>query len=174
MGNVWGFLARCKTPALIVSALAFACPAFAASTAGTGQATIVTPLSLVNTDTLRFGSIIPGASAGTVTINPYTEARTTTGGATAYGGAVSAGKFAGLSDNPSHLKIDVPNGSITLARVGGGATMTVDNFTINGNKNDWVTSNVVFTFNVGARLLVGANQMAGTYTGTYTVTVNYR
>lgn len=157
-----------------MSALAFACPAFAASTTGTSRAVIVTPLSLVNTDTLRFGYILAGATPGTVTINPFTEVRTTTGGATAYGGAVSAGKFAGLSDDPSHLKIDVPNGGITLTRVGGGASMIVNNFTINGNKNDWVTTDEVFTFNVGARLNVGAFQMTGVYTGTYTVTVNYR
>ena len=52
--------------------------------------------------------------------------------------------------------------------------MTVDNFALNGNKNDWVVGSAVFNFQVGARLNVGANQMAGTYTGTYTVTVNYR
>jgi hypothetical protein len=63
---------------------------------------------------------------------------------------------------------------VTLSGVGGGATMTASKFHINGDKNDWVTPATVFTFNVGARLNVGANQMAGTYTGTYTVTVNYR
>ena len=174
MGNKWGLLLRVSAYALVVPALALGCPALAATGTGSGQATIVTPLSLVNTDTLRFGSIIPGASAGTVTIDPFTEARTTTGGATAYGGAVSAGKFIGMGDGTTHLKIDVPTGSITITRVGGGATMLVDNFAINGNKNNWVPSGALYTFNVGARLRVGANQMAGTYTGTYSVTVNYR
>lgn len=174
MGKKWGLSVRLKTYALLVSALAFACPAHAATATGNSQAVILTPLSVVNTDTLRFGDIIAGASAGTVTIDPYTEARTTTGGATAYGGAVSAGKFTGLSDGTSHLKIDVPVGSITITRVGGGATMLVDNFDINGNKNNWVPGGAVYTFNVGARLRVGANQMTGTYTGTYSVTVNYR
>ena len=174
MGKRWGLFLRCKTPALIVSALLCACPGHATSISGSGQATIVTPLSLVNTDTLRFGAVIPSASAGTVTVNPFTEARTTTGGVTAYGGTVTAGKFSGLSDGTTHLKIDVPNGSITLTRVGGGATMTVDNFALNGNKNDWVVGSTVFSFNVGGRLNVAANQMAGTYTGTYNVTVNYR
>jgi hypothetical protein len=174
VGKEWGLLSRTATLALTLSATGFARPAQAATLNGSSRATIVTPLSLVNTDTLRFGSIIPGASAGTVTIDPFTEARTTTGGITAYGGAISAGKFAGLTTANSHLKIDVPNGSVTLSRVGGGATMTASQFQINGDKNDWVTPATVFTFNVGARLNVGANQMAGTYTGTYTVTVNYR
>ena len=174
MGNGWGLLSRCKTLALLVVALAFACPAHATTASGTGQATIVTPLSVVNTDTLRFGAVIPSASAGTVTVDAFTEARTATGGVTAYGGTVTAGKFSGLSDGKTHLKIDVPVGSITITRVGGGATMTVDNFALNGNKNDWVVGSTVFSFQVGARLNVAANQMVGTYTGTYTVTVNYR
>ena len=174
MGNGWGLSSRCKTLALVVAALAFAWPAHATTVSGTGKATIVTPLSVVNTDTLRFGAVIPSASAGTVTVDAFTQARTSTGGVTAYGGLVTAGKFAGLSDGTTHLKIDVPVGSITLTRVGGGATMTVDNFALNGNKNDWVVGSTVFTFQVGARLNVSANQMAGTYTGTYNVTVNYR
>ena len=175
MGIGWGLSKRLvKVFALVVSAAVGACPVAAATQTANSQATIVTPLSLVNTDSLRFGSIIPGASAGTVTVDPFTEARTTTGGVTAYGGAVTAAKFSGLSSNPSHLKIDVPAGSITLTRVGGTETMTANNFGINGDKNDWITASTVFSFNVGAKLTVGANQVAGTYVGTFTVTVNYR
>ena len=174
VGTVWGLKVRSKTLALLFLALGLSCPAHAETFSGSTQVAIVTPLSLINTDTLRFGSIIAGTTAGTVTIDPFTEGRITTGGATAYGGAVSAGKFTGASDGTSHLKIDVPVGSITLTRIGGGATMLVDNFTINGNKNNWVPGGTIYTFNVGARLRVNANQMAGTYTGTYNVTVNYR
>jgi len=175
VGIGWGIRARLfKVLALVVAATAFARPAFAGTQTANVDVLIVTPLSLVNTDALRFGSIIPSAAAGTVTVDPFTEARTSTGGVTLYGGAVTAAKFAGLSSNPSHLKIDVPTGSVTLTRVGGTETMTANNFGINGNKNDWVTSNTVFTFNVGAKLTVGANQVAGTYVGTFTVTVNYR
>jgi hypothetical protein len=149
-------------------------PASAKTVNGSGKATIVTPLSLVNRSDLAFGAIVPSASAGTVTVDAYTEARTTSGGVTASGGTVSAAKFDGLSTAPSHLKIDVPNGSITLTRSGGTETMTVNNFELNGNKNDWVSGNDVFEFQVGARLNVGANQAAGTYVGTFNVTVNYR
>jgi hypothetical protein len=175
VGIEWGILPRLlRVLALVVAATAFARPALAGTQTASTAVTIVTPLSLVNTDSLRFGSIIPGASNGTVTVDPYTETRTSTGGVTLYGGAVTAAKFSGLSSNPSHLKIDVPAGSITLTRVGGTETMTANNFGINGDKNDWITSNTVFSFNVGARLTVGANQAAGTYVGTFTVTVNYR
>lgn len=159
---------------LVLLAVLGATRAEAATTTGGGEATIVTPLSLVNTAPLSFGNIIPSASAGTVTIDAFTEARTFTGGVTLAGGTVSAAKFQGLTSPPSHLKIDIPNGSITLSRVGGGATMTASNFELNGDKNDWVAANTLFDFQVGARLNVGANQMAGTYVGTFNVTVTYR
>ena len=174
MGNAWGLLSRLKTLALIATAGALACPAAAATISGSGEAVVVTPLTLVNTDTLRFGSLVASASAGTVTIDPFTEVRTTTGGVTPVAGAVSAGKFTGLTSAMSHLKIDLPNGSITLSRVGGGATMTANNFELNGDKNDWMAANTVFEFQVGATLNVGVNQMPGTYIGTYDVTVTYR
>jgi hypothetical protein len=159
-----------------VALLGLLCPAsaFAATVPGTGTVAIVTPLSLVNTAPLSFGAVIPSAAAGTVTIDPFTEARTVTGGVTAYGGTVSAAKFSGLTTAPSHLKIDLPNGSITLTRVGGTETMQVNNFELNGDKNDWVSGNTLFEFQVGGRLMVGANQAPGTYLGTFSVTVTYR
>jgi len=172
---MWGIVwRRIGGAALVASSLAFACPAAATATTGTGTAAIVTPLTVVNAAPLSFGSVVPGAASGTVTIDAFTEARTVAGGVSAAGGTVSAAKFSGLTTSLSHLKIDIPNGAITLTRVGGGATMTVDSFALNGNKNDWVASTTVFSFQVGAVLHVGANQLAGTYNGTFNVTVNYR
>jgi hypothetical protein len=167
------FLRSLRAAALLAVTLV-ASPTLAATGTGAGSAAIVTPLSLVNTAPLSFGNIIPSASPGTVTIDEFTEARTFTGGLTMAGGTISAAKFTGLTSPPSHLKIDVPNGSITITRSGGTETMQVDNFELNGDKNDWVAANTIFEFQVGARLQVGANQVPGTYVGTFDVTVTYR
>jgi hypothetical protein len=159
---------------VLLAVMASAGPARAATTSGSGEAVIVTPLSLVNTAPLSFGNLIPSATAGTAVVDEFTQARTVTGGVTAAGGTVSAASFTGLTSPPSHLKITIPNTPVTLNRVGGGASMTATNFELNGDKNDWVAANTMFTFQVGATLNVGANQMAGTYTGTFDVTVEYR
>jgi hypothetical protein len=175
VGIEWGLFVRpAKAVALVIPAALLPCAAFAATSTGTAEVAIVTPLTLVKIDDLSFGSVIASAAAGTVTVDEYTEARTVTGGVTAYGGTVTAAKFSGLTVSTSHLKIDVPNGSITITRVGGTQTMQVNNFQLNGNKNDWVPLTTLFTFQVGARLNVGANQAAGTYVGTFDVTVDYR
>jgi hypothetical protein len=160
--------------ALVLLAMLAPVRAHAANATGAGEATIVTPLSLVNTAPLSFGNIIPAATPSTVTIDAFTEGRTAAGGAILTGGTVSAAKFQGLTSPPSHLKIDIPTTPITLTRAGGGATMTVSNFELNGDKNDWVAANTLFEFQVGAQLNVGANQLPGAYSGTFTVTVNYR
>lgn len=54
---------------------------------------IVTPLSLVNTTDLEFGTLLAASTAGTVVINPSNDARSTTGGVTAAGSGGQAAQF---------------------------------------------------------------------------------
>jgi Domain of unknown function (DUF4402) len=151
-----------------------ASPVVAASAAGQARVAVVTPLSLVNIGDLSFGMILPSATAGTVTVDAVTENRTKTGGVTLIGTARSAGKFVGLTAATSHLKIDIPQGPITIKCDSNGATMTVSDFQLNGDKNDWVSADTAFQIQIGARLSVAANQAPGFYHGDYSVTVNYR
>ena len=51
--------------------------------------------------------------------------------------------------------------------------MTVDTFTDDAGVNPKLPAGGSDTFNVGATLNVGATQAAGTYSGTFAVTVNY-
>jgi hypothetical protein len=62
----------------------------------------------------------------------------------------------------TNVTITLPS-SATLTRTGGTATMTADNFTFTRTKG---------TFNIGATLHVGGNQVSGPYWGTFLVTVN--
>jgi hypothetical protein len=71
------------------------------------------------------------------------------------------------------VNIKLPASAITLNRVGGGGTMTVSNWTLDGKPNRKVPLNNAFNFSVGATLNVGAGQADGIYTGTFAVTVQY-
>jgi hypothetical protein len=152
------------------------CSAEAHAETGTGQATtsIVSPLSLVNTAPLAFGNLVPSTTSGTATVS-VTGALTTTGGVISAGGTVSAASFTGVSgDAPPVVKIIGPPATITLNRVGGGASMTISNFVVEGGTGARnVGKNAVFTFRVGGQLNVGANQTPGVYTGSFNVTVDY-
>jgi len=71
------------------------------------------------------------------------------------------------------VNIRLPKNPITVKRVGGTQTMTVSNWTLDGNSNRKVPLSQTIDFAVGATLTVGANQAPGVYTGTFSVTVQY-
>lgn len=136
-------------------------------------AIVLRPLSLIKKTDMDFGTLITSATAGTATIDPVTGALATTGGVTPVGNATSAATFIGAGSRNAPYQIRLPNKPITLTRVGGGGTMTVTNWTLDGATNRRVGPNEAFQFGVGAQLTVAANQADGTYVGTFDVTVHY-
>lgn len=156
-------------------------PAFADSFAGDAQITMVTPLSFISVENLDFGSVIPSTTAGTVTIS-VTSARTATGGIVLAGNGHQAARFAGMGSQSQRVRIRITPAAITLT--GPGPAMTVDNFVIGpaptlqqvGNSPNYriLPADGIFWFTVGGRLSVGASQPAGTYSGTFTATLDYQ
>jgi Mat/Ecp fimbriae major subunit len=124
-------------------------------------------IAIVENKSINFASMMPTAAGGNVVLS-------TAGGITAPGGfalvgtpnagAFTASSFAGF---PAVVTF---NASTTLSD-GAGHTMTLATFTNNAPAAFNAAGNL--PFNVGATLTVGANQAPGTYTGTYTVTVNW-
>jgi hypothetical protein len=155
----------------------------AATRAARADATIVTPLSLIKDEDLDFGSLLPGTTAGTVVVPP-SGARTSTGGVTLAPSTFGPARFAGFGRANQNVQISMSANSITLNRTGGGGTMQVDTWIIGSTPTAQLTttprvftisaSNGIFNFPLGATLRVGANQPAGVYTGTFSVTLNYQ
>ncbi len=156
----------------------------AATQSAKADVTIVTPLSFIKDEDLDFGTMIRGTTAGTVVVPP-TGARTVTGGVTLAPGTFGPSRFAGYGAPGQTVQISVASNSITINRVGGGGSMTVDTFMI-GSSPTWSaittaptnftigSSNGIFNFAMGATLRVGANQAPGDYNGTFTVILNYQ
>lgn len=167
--------APCLSTLAAAALLAFpALPAAAQLTASSDAGTVILkPLTVLKTDDLNFGGLIPSPVAGTATVNPVTGAVTTTGGVTAAPGATSAAAFVGVGTRRAPIIIRIPRNPITITRVGGTETMTVSNFTLDGNSTRHINAFEAFHFQVGARLDIGANQAHGTYVGTFDVTVQY-
>lgn len=151
-------------------------PIFAARAATVGtpaEVVIVRPLSLVKTDDLRFGSIIPGGAAGTVTINAATGVRTSTGPIVLASSDHGPAHFVGLGGATVLVFFRrIGTGPITLTRAGGGATMTLNSLTGLPALRLFPGSGIL-TFDVGGTLAVTANQPAGVYSGTFDVQLNY-
>lgn len=138
---------------------------------------IVPSFSLTNTTPLDFGGVVASATAGTVVFNPTNSVRTATGGVTmpaGLSGSPSIAEFSVLGRKNKYYNISFPQGQVTITKAGGGATMTVDSFTLNVSSQRRLSNQGTDMFKVGATLNVGASQTPGVYTGTYTVTVTYQ
>jgi Domain of unknown function (DUF4402) len=157
-------------------AAALLAPATARAATATPQAKaslgVLHPLTLVLKGDLDFGTMAR-TGAGTAVIEPVANAMTTTGGVVPLAGTPTAASFIGAAGSASVVIIRIPNGNVTITRVGGTETMIVNNFTLQGQNKKAMAKQESFEFRVGATLNVGAAQVDGSYVGTFDVTVQY-
>lgn len=164
----------------VLGAAVVAMPAHADTEVANAEITVVRPLSFVIDDNLDFGTLIPGTAAGTVVMAP-TGARTANNGIVLVGAGHKPASFAGQGTN--NQRVDVSIGSNSIFITGPGAPMRVRDFIIGSTPTAVLTTTPrrfrinsptgIFAFPIGATLEVGANQAPGTYSGTWSVTLNY-
>lgn len=164
------FQCLCGALALAVSTAAVA--GSVTRTAG-AQVGVLHPVSVIKDSDLDFGTVVTSATAGTVVLNPVNGSLTTTGGLTTAGTAAHAAVFTSTGSKNSVVIIRLPTAAITMTRVGGTETVTASTWTLDGAANRRIPANQTFDFAVGATLNVGAAQVAGTYVGTFQITVQY-
>ena len=170
-------MGRFLLPCLLAPAL-FLCPGAAqaasvsALTAAKGTAQILLPASFVKLMDMDFG-LLTVTTAGTAILDSNSGNVTTTGGVVLVGGRPHAAGFDAVSPTRNVVKISLPKQPVTLKRVGGTETMTLDTWTINGAMTRNVVAHQEFQFQVGGTLHVNANQVEGAYVGTFDVTINY-
>lgn len=137
-------------------------------------ATLITPISIVNDVAMDFGTVAGSATAGTVVMAATSGADLTpTGGCTVISGTPTAGKFTVTGEGTQAFTITLPASSITLTGSGGG-DITVDTWTC--SEASLTTAALVggtLVFYVGGTLNVGADEVAGTYDGSFNIVVDY-
>ncbi|MFB3150089.1 MAG: DUF4402 domain-containing protein [Alphaproteobacteria bacterium] len=133
-------------------------------------ATILAPISISAGGDMDFGTMVPtGIPGGTVTVTPAGAISSVD--VDLFGGFPAAAAFDVTGASGQAYSITLPlNGTVALT--GPGAPMAVDAFTDDAGANPILVGGSD-TFNVGATLNVGATQASGTYSGTFSVTVNY-
>lgn len=145
---------------------------FAPNKNATGTTNIILPAQITKLNDMDFGCLTV-TTAGTAVIDSNTDAVTSTGGVLFAGCSPHAAQFGAVSPSRTVVRIQLPNKAATLTRVGGTETMTLDTWSINGATTRNVTAHETFQFKVGGTLHVGANQVEGTYAGTFDVMINY-
>ena len=182
-----GDTAMIRSPLSVLNGLAMALLMFgsvqaaakpSATASGASQVQVIAPGSVVAVDYLRFGQFVKPATIGILGISPG-NAITTFGG-------ISAGNIAIPQDAPGRGP-----GSFTLKGTAGQLFTTALPFSVNindgadvmtiyflsdntGGNPTPLNAQGKFTVTVGGYLLVNGGQNAGTYHGTYDLTVTYQ
>ena len=130
------------------------------------------PLTLVKQADMDF-AILGVTTGGTATIDPVTGLMTVTGGLISLGGTPSPARYAGAASKQTVVNIRVPKQPVLIRRVGGTETLSVSNFTLDGQDKKALAQQQSFRFAVGARITVPAGTVEGLYVGEIDVTVQY-
>lgn len=159
--------------AILATVVGFAGRAHAVSASAnfTANSTINAAITMASTSSLNFGNIVPG-TGGTVAVSA-TGVRTTTGGLVASGGTVTAASFAVTGTPSTAYTITLP---ASASLTGPGAPMNVDFSTAQvtgGSLSRTLSASGTDTFSSGGTLTVDNAQTAGSYSGTFTMTVSY-
>lgn len=163
--------------ALALSYVAFANDSHAAEATASGTGTVIQPITITKATDLSFGEFAPGAG-GTVTVST-SGARTSSGAIlSTIGSSPSAAKFdvAGETDATYSITIspaaELSDGATNTMALATFSDLTAGNAT-SGNVASGTLTGGAQSIYVGGTLTVGASQVAGTYTGNITVTVEY-
>lgn len=162
---------------LSLSAFLIHAPSHAASADGQASALILPALTTAVTDGLEFGAIAPSQTAASTVKVGVAGANDSTCGA-GLTCPQSGDRAALVVTGAPNFRVSVTGPSATVLSDGQGNSMTVDGFNIGADGGGAASAFRLDTLGlatlyVGATLHVGANQPAGAYSGTFTVTASY-
>ena len=155
--------------AVVLGGSGLAINAYAAAATANATATVIAPIAISKTADLAFGKFA-ASTGGTVVMAPA-GTRTATGTvvlSTVTPGAAASFDVAG--DNNATYAITLP-ASATISS--GTNTMTVGTFTSTPSATGTLSASGTETVTVGGTLTVASAQVAGAYTGTFDMTVEY-
>lgn len=128
-------------------------------------------LSISKSNDVEFGSIIPSATLGSVTINPATGAVSHSNVTLLASSAIRRSATFIINGTPNHsVSIIFSASFIELSAPGVSEKLK---YTLNKNNLNSIGGDGTATLKVGGTLEVKGNQPPGNYNGTFSVTVNY-
>ena len=166
--------------AALAATTAFAAPAAAQTTPVSANAEarglIIQPLTFVRISDLDFGTMVSTATAGTVTVSPNADTRTSTGGVIlAPSGQPTRGLFEGYGFAGQSVTLSAVFPSVLSNQSDSTFFVNFSNGTFDSNGTSRVIpAGGTFRVGVGGTIAVGVNQAPGLYVGQMTVTADYQ
>lgn len=142
---------------------------------GTATATIVSPLSISKYADLDFGTVtVLGAGASTITLDPNAApaAEMASTGPISVA-AAHAASFGGATVKKTGIIVRIPKGTVAMTRSGGTETLTIRDFTLEGDPRKQYEAGTAFRFRVGGTLDIPDGAIDGVYEGTFAIEVQY-
>ncbi|HET9811126.1 MAG TPA: DUF4402 domain-containing protein [Sphingomicrobium sp.] len=138
-----------------------------------GHALLLIPLTLTKIQDLDFGSVVPSAVSGAVTINAATGARTFAGGVTGVPSEVGNRAYFAGAGSPSQqvILVLIPPAQLTSTA---GDTIPLLGLTMDGFPIRTIDPTHAFYVGVGGSIQVAANQPEGDYSADFTLTAVYQ
>jgi hypothetical protein len=144
-----------------------------ASPPATSRAQILVPLTLTKNEDLSFGTVVPSALSGAVSINAASGARTVIGGVTGVPSDVG-GRATFSTAGSSNQQVIVTFTQPLALTSPAGDTVPVLALTLDGPPLRTVNPTTrTFSFGIGGIILIGADQAEGVYQATFDVTATY-
>jgi spore coat protein U-like protein len=163
--------------AVMALAISGAGSAMAATANATSTSVVIQAIAISNNGNLSFGNIAAGTGAGTVTVSPD-GTRSVTGGTIAAGGISTAAQFNVTGQAGMNYSISFAGTSPSLTSGANSMAFTaIPDVTASALTSNTLTAGTLTggaqTIYVGGSLVVGASQVAGTYSGSINVAVDY-
>jgi alkylated DNA nucleotide flippase Atl1 len=133
---------------------------------------LIHPLSLTRIADMDFATL-GVTTGGTATIDPVSGTMAVSGGLLHLGGTPSPARYVGAALKKTVVNIRIPKQPVLVRRIGGTETLSVSNFTLDGQDKKALAQQTSFIFAVGAQINVPAGSVAGIYVGDLDVTVQY-
>jgi len=163
---------------IAMAAAAVSAPSLAAatSTSASAAATVMVPIAISKTTDLAFGKFAVGSTGGTLLLNT-SGALTPSADVTLGGGTPAAAVFHITGETGANYGITSPDVTLSDGASHSMALALVTGFATGVNSGVVSSSTIAAggqDLYVGGTLTVGASQVAGTYTGTVAVSVQYQ
>ena len=165
---------KARNLSILLPLLAAPMAAFGQSSAtasANATATVYTAIALAKTHDLAFGNVFSTTAGGTVTVSSAGVESSSPTGLFAAANTPTAASFTVGGANNAVFAITLPS---SASLTSGSNTMTVNTFTSSLGASSTLSAGGTATLDVGANLVLGASQAAGSYTGSFSVTVAYQ